>query len=273
MAASGVFAAIDFDEEKIVSNRCWIVEKLVTEVYEVVYRVTDSSCPNLTAMLKVEVKSQEDDGMLETETEVVKRLETRANTIRRLQAGKQSVYSFLAITLCDAGLLKLKETNKTGKFNEIPLLQSGVHCLYSIKQVSHRTSENTTTSIRHLKTLTYLERPDYNFIYDTFMKSIRDKPIRFTDNYNWEEKVISRPVEQREVEIVNLEVKTPPSGPNASAHYREIQRLTITNPKLIRETEEKLCPTIAAHHYDHQPFGVPLRTRLSSCSTRHRVHS
>ncbi|KAI6215711.1 Tau-tubulin kinase 2 [Aphelenchoides besseyi] len=462
MDATGVVpAAIDFDEGKIVSNRWRIEKKLGTGAYGVVYQVADLSRPNMMAALKVEVKSQEEGGMLKIEAEVLKRLETRANTIRLFQAGKRPEYSFLAITLCGADLLKLKETNKLSKFSESTTLRIGVHCLYSIKQLHecgyvHRDikpancllgstdfdnrmfylvdfgmvrqyaywdSKRWTTRrprkrvlmrgtplycstnvhkrmeqgrvddlwslvytlielrvglpwarveredlmlirkenydeskqlkdelsalidiIRHLKTLTYLDRPDYKFIYDTFMKSIRDKQIRFTDNYDWEKEVVPRPVEQNKVETTNLEVKTPPlspkddaaanlstaketptpaenidsktvnqnqgqppteqtnqelqpaplptpdsnpkppvnsteseqeaAGKQNSVHYREIQRVKkLTDTKQIQEAEEKLYPTIAAHHYDPQPFDVPLGTILSGGSTRRRAHS
>ncbi|KAI6189086.1 Tau-tubulin kinase 2 [Aphelenchoides besseyi] len=474
MDAAGVVpAAINFDEGKIVSNRWRIEKRLGIGAYGVVYQVADLSRSNSMAALKVEVNGQEEGGMLKIEAEVLKRLETRPNTIRLFQAGKRPEYSFLAITLCGADLVKLRETHKLSKFSESTTLRIGVHCLYSIKQLHecgyvHRdikpancllgstdfdsrmfyivdfgmvrqyaywdTKRWTTRRprkrvsrnhrklkilqvllrgtplycstnvhkrmeqgrvddlwslvytlielraglpwakveredlmlvrkenydegkhlkdelsalieiIRHLKTLGYLDRPDYKFIYDTLMKSIRDKQIRFTDNYDWEKEIVSRPLEQQQVDIANLEVKTPPLSPNDdaaanlliakgtltaaenidsksvdknqdqqateqtnhelhsaqlttldpnpkpppnstasdqkdtkeqnSAHHREIRRIKkLTDPKQIEEAEEKLYPTIAAHHYDPQPFDVPSGTVVSGSSTRRRAHS
>ncbi|KAI6206217.1 Protein kinase domain-containing protein [Aphelenchoides besseyi] len=74
------------------------------------------------AALKVEVTGQKDDGMLKIEADVLK-------------LDKQPECSFLAITLCDAGRPKLKETNKTSAFSYSPTLQDGIHCLFSIKEL------------------------------------------------------------------------------------------------------------------------------------------
>ncbi|KAI6195281.1 hypothetical protein M3Y96_01214200 [Aphelenchoides besseyi] len=68
--------------------------------------------------------------------------------------------------------------------------------------------------LKRLETLRYLERSNDKFIYDTFMKSIRDKHIRFTDNFDWKEKVDLRPAEEREIVIANLEVKIQPLSSN-----------------------------------------------------------
>ncbi|KAI6216735.1 Protein kinase domain-containing protein [Aphelenchoides besseyi] len=84
------------------------------------------------AALKVEVTGQKDGGMLKIEADVLKRL---VQHIRLFQVDKQPECSFLAITLCDAGRPKLKETNKTRAFSYSPTLQDGIHCLFSIKEL------------------------------------------------------------------------------------------------------------------------------------------